>query len=288
MLPQPIRPGYTFALTVAEVTARLSRRREVDGVVMMGSGGAGLFTPASDIDLLVVLAGSFQRVRMISTSIEGRLAEIYFTQAGALDAWLAERPVLNQESFAAVQLSWIESGQVLFDRTGRLARVQSALRAGGWSSAADEAEVYAAWFRTNYDLAQTRRLVEAGDEVSWIKADLRLARMLVDLWERYFVVRRLPALSEKGRIRWMQANDARFLASFQTCLAEADRKRKFEQYVALAREALGPGGGLWAETSTAVELDEGGPEEAEETLKIWENWLGGDQSAINKPPSFEI
>ena len=177
---------------------------------------------------------------------------------------------------------------MLFDRTGRLARLQAALRAGGWSSAADDAEVYAAWFRINYDLAQTRRLLAAEDDISRIKADLRLARMLVELWERYFVVRRLPALSEKGRICWMQANDPRFLAAFQTCLAEAERERKFGQYLELARAVLGPGGGLWPEISTAVDLDGGGPEEAEQALKLWEDWLGEDQEATNKPEFFEI
>jgi hypothetical protein len=273
---------------VDEVAARLSRQREVDGVVMMGSGGAGLLSPASDIDLLVVLEGSLQRVRMISTSIAGRLAEVYFIQTAVLDAWSGEPRSLPQESFAAVQLRWIESGQLLFDRTGRLARLQAALQAGDWSSAADDAEVYAAWFRINYDLAQTRRLVEAEDEIGRIKADLCLARMLVELWERYFVVRRLPALSEKGRIRWMQANDSRFLAAFQSCLAEADRERKFGQYVELARAVLGPGGGLWPEISTAVDLDGGGPEEAEQALRLWEDWLGEDQAAINKPESFEM
>jgi hypothetical protein len=173
-------------------------------------------------------------------------------------------------------MGWIESGQVLFDRNGRLAMLRNALGSIEWRQPPEDAAVYAAWYRTQYDLVQTQRLISAEDEVSWMKADLRLLRMLAELWERYFLVRRLPAQTEKGRIRWMKANDESFLASFQGCLGETERRTKFAQYVDLARHALEPCGGLWDEGATAVELDGGESNEAGLALDVWESWLNSD------------
>jgi hypothetical protein len=276
MATLPIRSSLTHHCSVEEVTARLARRSEVDGVVMMGSGGTGGLSPSSDIDLLVVLADGLLQARMLSTTIAERLAEVYFVQCGELDAWVKERPALAQDSFAAVRLGWIESGMILFDRVGRLVRLQAALKSAGWVKSPDPGEIYTAWFRTNYDLAQTGRLVTAEDSASRIKADLRLLRMLAEVWERYFLARRLPALSDKGRIRWMQTNDPDFLVDFQACLAEADRAAKFERWTRLARRALEPAGELWPDAATAIELAQGGAEQAAALLDVWQDWLRAD------------
>ena len=101
------RPSNSFSLTVEDVAARLSRWPEVDGVLWMGSGGKGLLSPSSDIDLLVVLDGTLPDVKMISTTVDARLAEIYFAQGSELYAWLNDPGVLSQESFPAVRMSWI-------------------------------------------------------------------------------------------------------------------------------------------------------------------------------------
>jgi predicted nucleotidyltransferase len=268
------RRSTTHSLSTEQVIARLARRPEVAGVVMMGSGGAGQLSPASDIDLLVVL-NTEQRPGLISTTIDDRLAEVYFALVPELDSWLAARSSLPQESEAAVRLRWLEDGQILFDRAGKLAQAQAALRAAPWGQAPDDAEIYSAWFRTNYDLVQTARLVTAPDEASRLKADLRLARMLVELWEHYFLLRRLPAMSEKGRARWMLAEEPRFLAAYRACLGEPERLKKFEQFVELARETLQPAGGLWPADAAAAEAN-GGAQEAAEALGMWEGWLAED------------
>jgi predicted nucleotidyltransferase len=270
------QPSSSFFLTVEDVTARLALRPEVDGVVMMGSGGKGSLSPSSDIDLLIILDEALPDAKMISTTIEGRLTEIYFVLGSELYAWLDDLSILPQESFTAVRMRWIESGQVLFDRSGRLGRLQAALGAGEWSTPPDDTEVYTAWYLTNYDLTQTRRLVFAEDEVSWMKADLRMLRMLSELWARYFLVRKLPAQSEKERIRWMKDQDPSFLVAFQDCLRTVERKAKFTQYVDLARRVLEPTGGLWPENTTAVDLVDGDSEKAEQVLEQWAGWLAAD------------
>lgn len=266
------RASYSHHLSLAEVAARLEKRPEVDGVLMMGSGGSGALTPSSDIDLLVVLA-SGSEMKMISTTLEGRLSEIYFAGAEDLDRFAFSSAVLPEYSFEAARMRWIQTGTILFDRSGRLARTRQALAQRAWSAQPSDAELYEAWYATNYDLVQTRRLVTAEDSVSWMKADLRLLFMLHDVWERYFLARRLPAQGDKARIRWMAAQDPGFYALFQRCLAESGRAARFELYCELAGRALAPLGPLWPETMTAVQLDEASPSGAAAVLERWRAWL---------------
>ena len=177
-------------------------------------------------------------------------------------------------SFEAARLRWIQTGQILFDRSGRLERARAVLSKGEWFTPPSAGEIYDAWFATNYDLAQTRRLFLSHDPVLMMKIDLRMLFMLDQLWMRYFLVRRLAGMSEKQRIRWMMASDAPFFARFQACLAEGDRKRRFELYTELARSALEPVGGVWPEEMTAVQLVGGAdPHLAEKQLNLWESWL---------------
>jgi predicted nucleotidyltransferase len=264
-------------ITLEALIERLADRPEIDGVVMMGSGAGGKLTPTSDIDLLILVNDDLQGVRMISTTVERRLSEVYFIHAVWLDNWLLMRPVLKDSSHEALRLGWIQNGAILFDRSGRLRNTREILKNEKWSSPPGQGEIYMIWFLTNYDLAQTQRLLESTDTISLIKVDLRLLKMIYDLWGRYFSVRQLPALSEKASIRWMEANDPDFLAKFQICLAETDRARKFQLYAELARWVLEPAGGLWPESTTAVMLEEGvALDQIENALRAWRSWLGNE------------
>jgi hypothetical protein len=268
------RRSYSHSLSVQEVVMRLARHTEVNGVVMMGSGAVAMLNPTSDIDLLVVLSGSPLELKMVSTTIEGRLSEVYFVSASELDRFLEVPLKVHDYSEEAVRLRWIQTGQVLYDRSGRLERLRSVLTHGDWTSPPSDAEVYEAWFSTNYDLAQTRRLLGAADAASLMKVDLHMLLLLHELWERYYLVRRSPGLSEKARIRWMAANDPQAYALIQECLAECDRQRKFAILEKLAFRVLEAVGGLWPAEMTAVQLSPGAnPELAEWQMDAWESWL---------------
>ncbi len=253
---------------------RLARHAEVDGVVMMGSGAAATLTPFSDIDLLVILSGGPLALKMVSTTIEGRLSEVYFVSASELDRYAEGAFLVPEYSEEAVRLRWIQTGQVLFDRAGRLEGLRLALAQGDWTSPPTDAELYEAWFAINYELAQTRRLLRASDAVSLLKVDLRLTALVSGLWERYFLVRRLPSLSEKARIRWLAANDPPAFTLLQACLAEGDRQRRFALLEQLAGRVLESVGGLWPTEMTSVQLaPDANPEEAGQQLDAWESWL---------------
>ena len=271
------RSSYSHSLSVDEVVFRLARQAQVDAVLMMGSGASTILSPSSDIDLLVVLNGEPLAIFMVSTTIDQRLSEVYFMRAEELDVLLDRPKAVPDYSVAATRLRWIQSGQILFDRSTRLERsraVLAGLAQSDWLIPPTDEDIYAAWYATNYDLVQTKRLFLSNDPVMAIKVDLRMLFMLDQLWQRYFLVRRIAGMSEKMRIRWMMKTHAPFMARFQACLAENDRLKKFTAYTELARSALEPVGGLWPEEMTAVQLVEGSdPRLAEKQLNLWESWL---------------
>ena len=271
------RPSSSHSLSVGEVVFRLSRQASVDGILMMGSGASTVLSPSSDIDLLVVLSGEPPALFMVSTTIDQRLSEVYFMRALDLDVWLDQIQGVPEYSYEATRLRWIQSGQILFDRSKRLERTRTALGSHAeseWLIQPTDSDIYTAWYATNYDLVQTRRLFLSRDPVLAMKVDLRMLFMLSQLWQRYFLVRRIAGMSEKQGIRWMMASDAPFYSRFQACLAEGDRLKKFTLYQDLARSVLEPVGGLWPDEMTAVQLVDGAdPQLAEKQLNLWESWL---------------
>ena len=271
------RSSYSHSLSVDEVVFRLARQAQVDAVLMMGSGASTILSPSSDIDLLVVLNGEPLAIFMVSTTIDQRLSEVYFMRAEELDVLLDQPKAVPDNSVAATRLRWIQSGQILFDRSTRLERsraVLAGLAQSDWLIPPTDEDIYAAWYANNYDLVQTKRLFLSNDPVMAIKVDLRMLFMLDQLWQRYFLVRRIAGMSQKMGIRWMMTSDAPFYTRFQACLAEGDRLKKFTLYQELARSALEPVGGLWPEEMTAVQLVSGAdPRLAEKQLSLWESWL---------------
>ena len=267
------RQSYSQTLSIDEVARRLACQTQVDGVVMMGSGGRAALSPSSDIDLLVLLGAEAPLLFMLSTTILERLAEVYFASSADLMA-LAQGQAAHASSYQVTLMGWIASGQILFDRAGRVGELRAQLAQSDWASLPADGELYDAWYATNYDLVQTQRLLGTQDPIVQMKADLRLLFMVDQLWSRYFLVRRLVGMSQKASIIWMADNDPEFFARMQALLLEPQRERKFEHYCLLAARALEPVGGLWPQEMTAIQLiDHADPGLAANQLDLWQSWM---------------
>jgi predicted nucleotidyltransferase len=268
------RQSYSQTLSIEEVARRLACQPQVDGVVLMGSGARAALSPSSDIDLLVLLAPEAPQQFMLSTTIQERLAEVYFASSAELVAFLARSQNAQATSYQTTLMGWIARGQILFDRAGRVGELRAKLAQSDWASVPADGELYDAWYATNYDLVQTQRLLGTQDPIVQMKADLRLLFMVDQLWSRYFLVRRLVGMSHKASIVWMADNDPEFFARMQALLLEPQRERKFEQYCLLAARALKPVGGLWPQEMTAVQLiDHADPGLAASQLDLWQRWM---------------
>jgi predicted nucleotidyltransferase len=258
-------------MTLDDMTIRLSSHAAVEGIVLVGSGGRGELAAGSDYDLLVVLADNPIPLSLILTTIDHRVAEVVFRRIDEIERLAAGIATVRDTSREGGIVHRFADGRMLFDRTGRLARSQTIIRAAMPLMLATEEERYAAWFNVNYELRMLKYLLKANDPVHLLAVDYRLLSMLADLWPCYFTVRRLPWRGEKAAIRYLSTNDPAFLDLFRTCLSESDRWRKVEMYEELARRAVAPVGELWAEDATAAD---GTPVTVEDALDFWAELLG--------------
>jgi hypothetical protein len=180
----------------------------------------------------------------------------------------------------ALATQWLQDGRVAFDRTGRLGQLRRKVQADRWRELAranetSMADVYTYWWKINYNLRQTRRILMSDDPVYLMTVDIRLLYSLPEVFVGYAHARQMPWRGEKELIRHLIRHDQPFLELFQQCIAETDRKQKVALYEQTAAMALAPVGGLWTSDATAVkvETDTIAPEMIEQALRFWQSLL---------------
>ena len=86
---QPI-PASSNALTLDDVIARLTKRDIIAGILTIGSTAKHTIIPASDYDLLLILANKPKGLQPYSiTHIDGRFTDLLFATSADLDDILA-------------------------------------------------------------------------------------------------------------------------------------------------------------------------------------------------------
>jgi predicted nucleotidyltransferase len=277
----PTIPTSTEGLTLAQVIGRLARHPVVDGIVVMGSGSKGALNPTSDLDLFVVVASMPEPLYMVLTTIESRLAEVYFTTTSEIDRLEAlDRPTYGDADEHVATL-WLQTGRIAFDRSGRINRLRRKVQADPWPDLARSnetmaADIYAYWWKINYNLRQTRRMLSSDDPVYLMAVDIRLLYSLPEVFVGYARARSMPWRGEKELIRYLQQHDQAFLDLFRQCIAETDRSRKVDLYERAAALALAPAGGLWQPKATSVQIraDESfQPAQIMHALEFWQSLI---------------
>ena len=267
----------TNTMTLDAVIARLAAHDVVDGILLMGSTASGALTPTSDYDLLLVLDEPPAPLRMVNTWVDGRLTEVYCTTVRALERIVADPASWPDAGEEGIVVTWLRSGRIAHDRAGRLGRARETARAAPPPTLPGEREIYGAWGKIGFNVAQMRRYLASDDPVAREAVDLRLLYSLAEVVVHYFTVRRLPWRGEKPALHYLAAHDPSFLDHLRQCLAETDRRRKVERYEELARRTLAPVGGVWEAGTTMVAPGAGygaGTEteagSAEEALAFWQ------------------
>jgi hypothetical protein len=243
-------------MTLDDLIGRLGGRAEVDGLMVMGSAGAGALGPHSDYDLLLVFEAMPAPLSVGLTWIGGRLTDLIFVTTAELDRLVASGPqAVLADSLTGRLFGWLRDGRIVLDRSGRLAAARAALQAEGWTRGPSWGEQYRTWFGLNYDLAQTRRLVDAPEPAAQAVVDLRLLFGLSNVWFAYFQLRGLPQFGKEAA-QHLAEKDPEFRARFQRCAGEPDRLKRFEQYAELVERAAAPLGAVWAEGETALQFQD--------------------------------
>jgi len=243
-------PSNAATWSFEQTLTHLGAHPSVLGLLTIGSTASGHETPASDYDLVVVVADAFGPVRLALTTIAGRLADVLFVTGAQLERWPEPG---GAQAWPPAQLArWLRGGRIVSDRLGLLAKTQARALTTALDESPDQAARAATWFSVNYNLAQTRRMLASDDPVYRTAVALRLLYSLTDLWHAYFDLRDLPHRGEKAQIRHVMEADPAFLASFMACLGETDPAARWHRYADLARHSLAPVGDLWPADATGV------------------------------------
>jgi len=277
----PAAAATTNTVTLDAVIAHLAARDVVEGLVQMGTTGTAALTRTSDYDLLLILALPAAPVRMVTTRIDGHFTEVYCTTVRTLARIAADPANWPDASAEGAIVRWLQTGRIVHDRAGRLARARAAVVTLPPASPT-ERDVRAAWATIGYNLAVIERYMASDDPIAQEAVDWRLLYSLSELATHYFTVRRLPWRGEKAALRSLAREDPDFLDRFRHCLAETDRRRKVEHFAELARRVLAPVGGPWRTGMVVAAPGPGfgalaGSEPvgtAEAALAFWQNLIG--------------
>lgn len=244
-------PTATWPL--AAVIEHLASHPTVDGIMQIGSLTTTAFNPASDYDLVIVLRGAPVPWYVGVTSVDQRFTDLLFVSPTAIERIAAlSAPVPLNDTLTPI-IRWLQMGHIVFDRADRLANAQRHVRSAQWIGPVPDRDVFGAWFATNYNLAQARRMLSAHESLYQMTVDIRMAlHGHMDVWYSYFTIRRIADTGEKNAIRHLLAHDPDFLSKYRQFIQETDRNAKFARYEEVAAHALAPFGGLWAADTTAM------------------------------------
>jgi hypothetical protein len=241
--------------SLAALVTCLSERPQVVGILQIGSANGPAFNAASDHDLVIVLADAPRPWYVGVTRVEGRLTDLLFVARSTLLRVATLTGPLAADDVAAPVVRWLREGRIQFDRGGLLARAKQHVVDGDWVAGAPAQAIHDAWFALNYNLAQTRRLLQSSDPVDRAAAEIRMAVYgHLDVWRSYFTLRRLPGAGEKAAVRFLLEHDPTFLTGYRQFVAEAEPLPKLELYEQAAALAAAPLGALWAPNVTAMNL----------------------------------
>jgi hypothetical protein len=278
----PTAISHSNDLTLDEVIARLALHDAVDGVLLMGTTGQNALSPASDYDLVVVLSSLPEPIALLHTVIDQRLAEVYFFTTDTLDQITDEQNnaqggALPSAGDRVALYTWLQTGRITFDRSGCLARVQQHLRTTEWFKPAGDAQRYAIWFGSNYNLQHTKWIARSNEPLYQREVDIRLMFTVFFLFCDYFHIRGLPWQGSKAAMRWLEHHDPAYLTLFHSFLDAANRADKLAIYEELVQLTVAPAGQLLSQEHSAVNF---APDTAfepgmiERGLAFWESLLG--------------
>jgi predicted nucleotidyltransferase len=263
-------------LSLEEVLARLASHSQVEGILTLGSTRAGALQPHSDYDLLVVLSQMPVPLRVILTTIDGRLTDVLFAHSDLIARIVSGQYPIAGTADEGALVERLKTGEVVHDRTGRIRQAQTLLADRDWLVKPSDAEVYdRAVHGIHYNYQQNKRYLECDDPVYQLVLDFRLHYSLTQVLWDYFIVRRIPWQGEKKAFAYWHEHDPEYLALFQAYHATTDRREKFAIYTQMAQRTMEPIGGMWPPQAVNVALnaDEFDLEDVDKAIRFWESLL---------------
>jgi hypothetical protein len=277
MAMQSPTQSSTSTITLKQVIDRLKLHPAVDGILLVGTTDSDMLTPISDYDILIVLSESPVPLHVGVTCIDNRLTDLLFTTVNEVDRIIAEKKQLKPFTYLLSVTRWLQTGNIVFDRTDRLHRAKDILQNTNLAAPPNEYDRYGICFGLNFDYRHNHRMAESDDPVYQTALDLRFCFTINNLFWGYFSLRGILWEGEKKAVRHLEIHDPEFLKLVRQCLAETDRKVKFKLLENLSEIVTAPAGGLWTGKPTAIATkgeENPTPPDIGKASLFWEQLIG--------------
>lgn len=251
-------PSISDGLSLQETLARLKASPFVDGIAEFGSRASRQTDAVSDYDLLLLVHDVPTRVFQMVTTIDGHIADIVLVETQTADALLAVNEPPDARSFEGLFAGKMKTAHIVYDKTGRLGRVQAYVNREAWTghthSQPPAADLYGAWFWQSFGLLHLERMAESPSPIHQTAVDMMLTAFLPGTWRSYFEIRGIAWEGEKAAVRYWIEQDTAYLELVNGCLAANEQKIRFAAYQTLVEQTLKPVGSIFRKGATAVAL----------------------------------
>lgn len=264
-------PFITQDLSLTAVIERCKNHPLVMGIVETGSGGRGQLKPESDYDLIIILETFPITLDVMLTTIDGRMSDIIFVRQSVIKAMLI-MDGYDGNTQEGVLFDWVRDGAIHYDKTGHLTKIKSSHTTVRPEKALEK---YNVWFRVNFNLLHTRRLLQSRDTVYLMAFDLRMLYTLSEVWLWFLTVRDIAWRGDKESVRYMQTHYPDALMLHQQAIHTSNREQKFAYHEAFCSIALEPVGGIWQDHQITVfnKVNPEHPANMDDLLMFWRDLL---------------
>jgi predicted nucleotidyltransferase len=211
----------------------LSKKDNVDALLLCGSTATGKQTKSSDHDLVLVVKEKPDKLLSLFTYINGLPADIFFYSSGDI-----KRIVLNKqikEGGESWLMHWLQKGKISFDKSGDLSKLQNMISEIQYpldTSAGTSA------YKINYNLVNNTRYFESNDSLYHSALEIRLLYSTVEALVGYFSIRHIYWEGEKKSIQYLENQDPEYLSVFQKTARASNLQDKFAAYRDLVEKSF--------------------------------------------------
>ncbi|MSU45499.1 MAG: nucleotidyltransferase domain-containing protein [Candidatus Zambryskibacteria bacterium] len=230
--------------TFENLIETLNNHEDIDAVLLVGSRARGEEKVYSDIDLAVIFKENKEKLFSLFQYIDNRPADIFFYDIAQLQKLLTDE-IISANTMDGVLISWLEKGNVLFDKSGTLTSFKGssndlkkklevpATEVSRWDSLINSAYI------TN------KRYFESNNPEYHELLEIKLLQDLYNIFMGYFEFRNIPWTGEKQMLRYLKEKDSEFYNLYNTCLKAQSLQEKFSTYSILVKKVFDGDCGMW-------------------------------------------
>ena len=232
-------------LTLEKLIQNLKNSGEIDAVLLVGSKASGEEKEYSDIDLAVIFKENKEKLFSLFQFIDNKPADIFFYDVTQLQKLLNDE-IIPANTMDGVLISWLENGNVLFDKSGTLTSFKDKYNDLKNKLQVPETEVSRWDSLINSAYITNKRYFESNNSEYHDILEIKLLQDLYNIFMGYFEFRNIPWTGEKQMLKYLKEKDTEFYNLYIFCLKSSSVQEKFYTYSSLIKKVFDGNYGIWS------------------------------------------